>query len=66
MKKRKKKMEAAARSLRKILEDIEPFTKRPVIEEHTTRGRWVSGEGYDVGAKLHRTKESKIESTRID
>ena len=66
MKKREKQMKAAARSLQKILEDVEPFTKRPVVEEPTTRGRWVSGEDYGVGAKLRSLKEAKADSTYVD
>lgn len=34
----------ASKSLQKILAEIEPFVKRPVVREHITRGKWNKGE----------------------
>ena len=35
-----REMRKAERSLGKILEDVEPYIKRPVVKEYSTRGRW--------------------------
>ncbi len=54
MSRQMKKLKKAAHDLQKILEEIEPYTKRPVVEEHKTRGRWVQGDSYDVDLMLRR------------
>ena len=46
------KMRQAKRSLVKILEDVGPYIRRPVVKEYSTRGRWTQTESHDAEKKL--------------
>ena len=47
MSSQKNRLEKAARDLQNILEEIEPYIKRPVVVEPTTIGRWTRGDSLE-------------------
>lgn len=54
-----KRLEKAALDLHRILKEIEPFTKRPVVVEPTTRGRWTRGDSLEGDAQWLRGEEEE-------
>lgn len=41
--KTRKRLQEAADSLEEMLEGLEPYIKRPVVEELSTHGKWTRG-----------------------
>ena len=39
------RLKKAGDDLQKILEDLRPYIRRPVVVEPTTRGKWVRNDG---------------------
>ena len=44
-------MRKAERSLDKILENVDPYIRRPVVKEYSTRGRWTLTDSHSVEDK---------------
>jgi hypothetical protein len=51
----KHRMDVAAKSLREMMKEIEPFTKRPVVQFVDSRGTWEPSN----------TRPAKIEETQF-
>jgi len=57
MSSQKNRLEKAARDLQSILEEIEPYIKRPVVVEPTTIGRWTRGDLLEGDARQSQKEE---------
>lgn len=39
------RLKRAARNLQEIMKELEPYTRKPVVEELSTKGTWIRGDG---------------------
>ena len=50
MSNKKDKIKVAAEDLREMLEELEPYIRRPVVIKPSTKGRWIRSDGKSAGS----------------
>ena len=52
MSNKKDRIKVAAEDLREMLEELEPYIRRPVVIKPSTKGRWIRSDGKIVKLRM--------------
>ena len=56
MKNQQDRLKEAASDLQEIMEELEPYIRKPVVVEPTTKGRWVHNDGKGFQNQIKETE----------
>lgn len=62
MKDRNRRLQKAAKDLQTMLEEIEPYIRRPVVSIPSTKGRWTTAGAHDHSS-VTRDREDQQEQS---